>query len=203
MCFCVLVMRGQCTEEDVEAQWCHRGTTCPWCHYCSESCLKKCRALCLGVGFCAAAVHSFSKDTHTCIILCEPGLEGGPGTKFWCSGKSGRLTMPGKESWSKILLSWNTQKTMSGICHTFWHVAKHKANSGSGFCCLPSGIHHVWDPLSLGRSQCFSLCLCSCPGLTSDGNSASYSYLFTLLVGWGRNLKSKGEKNLCVEIKMV
>lgn len=144
--------------------------------------------------------HSFFKDTHTRIILCEPGLEGGPATKSWCSGKLGRLTMPGKKSWSEILLSWST---ISGICHTFWHVAEHKSNSGSGFCWLPSGIHCVWSPLSLGRSQCFSLCLCSCPGLTSDGNSASYSCLFTLLVGWGRNLKSKGENTLCVDIKMV
>lgn len=112
--FClVLVVRGQCTEDGPVAQWCPRGTTCSWHHYCSESCLKKVQGICVDAHFCAAATQrstaSVQGDTH--IILWEPGLEGGPATKSWWSGESGRLMRHWKKGWSGVLLSWNRQKT--------------------------------------------------------------------------------------------
>lgn len=83
------VVRGQCTEESLEAQPVLGATTA------LSYALKRCGALSLDVGFCVAALQSstlfLQEDTHT-SFYGRHVWRGGPATKSWCSGKSGRLT---------------------------------------------------------------------------------------------------------------
>lgn len=131
---CVLVVRGQCTEEGPEAWWHLRGTTCPWCRYCSESCLKKAQGTfswCEFLWCSYTKQYALSTRRHTSFYGSQVWRE--PCCKILVLCKSGRLTRHGKKGWSNILLSWDSQKTRfhSRKYAMLSDVAKHKANSGS------------------------------------------------------------------------
>lgn len=131
------------------------------------------------------AVRSFYKETH--IILWEPGLEGAllqnPGVHVNQEGWQGMgrrveaifcfhgiARRPGFIAGSMpcFLMLLNTRLIqVLFLFSTFWYTL-----------CVRSFI-------SLKISM-FSLCLCSCRDLTSDGSSALPSCLFTPPSGMGR-----------------